>query len=93
MSFRPADIAPMLADFGVNATIGAATVRVIFDAEYEAALGTGMEAAGPRCTGATADLAAAVQGTAITINSVAYKVASHQPDGTGITTLVLERAS
>lgn len=85
-----ADIALMLQDFGVDATIGASTVRVIFDAEYEAALGTGMEAAGPRCTGATADLATAVQGTAITIAAVAYKVASHQPDGTGLTTLVLE---
>lgn len=88
-----ADLPLMLADFGVDATVGVATVRVIFDAEYEAALGSGMEALGPRVVGRTADLAAAVQGTAVTVNAVAYKVASHQPDGTGLTTLVLERTA
>lgn len=88
------DLSPFLdvaGGFAVSATIGAATVPVIFDAAYTAAAGL-VESTGPQVTGKTSDLAAAVQGTAISVNGAAYVVTGHQPDGTGITTLQLREA-
>lgn len=74
------------------ATIGGATVSVIFDKPYLAGLSGFAESSAPQCVGPSADLASAVQGTTITINAVAYRVTEHQPDGTGATTLILEQA-
>lgn len=88
------DLAPFLdiaAGFAVSAVIGVATVPVIFDATYTSAGGM-VESTGPQCTGKTSDLAAAVQGTAITVNGTAYVVTGNQPDGTGITVLQLREA-
>lgn len=93
MSYLTADTAAFLADFGVPATIGAVTVQVIFDNGYQTGLAGTIETTGPTAVGATADLAASVEGTSLVINSVTYKVADNQPDGTGMTTLVLERAA
>lgn len=88
-----ADIPVFLADFGVDAVVGGVTVPVIFDNGYQTGLAGAMESSGPTATGATADLAASVEGTSLVINSVTYKVVDNQPDGTGMTTLVLERAA
>lgn len=77
--------------FAVSATFGSATVPVIFDAAYVSAGGM-VESTGPQCQGKTSDLAAAVQGTAITINGQAYTVTGNQPDGTGMTVLQLREA-
>lgn len=88
------DLAPFLdtdTGFAVSAVVGAATVPVIFDAAYTSAGGM-VESTGPQCQGKTADLAAAVQGTAITVNGTAYVVTGNQPDGTGITVLQLREA-
>lgn len=80
-------------EFATEATIGANTVPVIFDNAYASVLDGLVESTGPACTGPTSALASAVQGTAITIDSTAYLVTHNQPDGTGITTLLLERAA
>jgi len=88
------DLTPFLdvaAGFAVSAVIGAATVPVIFDTAYTSAGGM-VESTGPQCQGKTSDLAAAVQGTAITINGQAYTVTGNQPDGTGMTVLQLREA-
>ncbi len=77
------------AGFAVNATIGAATVPVIFDNGYQSALGGMIESSGPVCQAKRADVTTVVQGTLITIAAVAYTVVSVQPDGTGVTTLQL----
>jgi hypothetical protein len=74
--------------FAVQATIGAATADVIFDAAYIGVSGL-VESTGPQCTGKTSDLAAAVQGTSIAIDGTTYVVTGNQPDGTGLTTLQL----
>lgn len=80
------------ADFGVNATIGAATVRGIFDAAYSEGFGmVGGSQPVFRC--ATAEVSSVVEGTDITINSVAYTARAVEPDGTGITLIRLEKAS
>jgi hypothetical protein len=88
------DLTPFLdvaAGFAVSAVIGAATVPVIFDAAYTSAGGM-VESTGPQCQGKSSDLAAAVQGTAITINGQPYTVTGNQPDGTGMTVLQLREA-
>lgn len=77
--------------FAVDAALGGVTVPVIFDAAYTSAGGM-VESTGPQCQGKTGDLAAAVQGTAITISGQAYTVTGNQPDGTGMTVLQLREA-
>lgn len=75
--------------FAVNATLGAATVPVIFDNAFADALGI-VAATQPVALGTSADLAAATVGGTITINAVAYTIAEIQPDGTGLTRLMLK---
>ena len=78
-------------DFGVVATIGAATVIGIFDvptAETFGMLGTD-----PTFTCAAADVPGIAAGQAVTINAVAYTVTAVRPDGTGVTVLTLEKAA
>lgn len=77
--------------FAVNATLGAATVPVIFDAAYADAIGI-VAGTSPTCLAASADVSAAAVGGAITINAVAYIIAEIQPDGTGLTRLMLQEA-
>lgn len=72
---------------------GGAQVAVIFDNGYAQSLGGMVESSMPSCQIASTDAAALVQGSAITINTVAYQVKEVHQDGTGITTLVLERAA
>lgn len=90
------DLAPFFdtdAGFAVTATVGASSFPVIFDNAYQAGLGNMIESAGPVCQAKSADVSTVVQGTAITINAVSYKVREVQPDGAGVTTLFLERAA
>ena len=82
--------AAFFADFDVPCTLGAATFAVIFDAAYVDPLGiAGTE---PRATCISADVSTATLGTAITIGGKAYTVRDKQPDGTGMTVLLLEAA-
>ena len=78
------------ADFSVPATLGAATFAVIFDAAYADPLG--IAGAEPRATCISADVSTATQGTPISINGAAFTVRDKQPDGTGLTVLLLEAA-
>jgi hypothetical protein len=79
--------------FAQNATLlGGAVMPVIFDNAYQGSMGGFVESTGPQCVAKTADVAALVQGSTITVNAIAYKVAIVQPDGTGLTTLQLELA-
>lgn len=88
------DYSTYFADFGVSAQLGGTTVRGILDAPY--ALGNvglaGMAASQPTFTCASADVPTNPVGLPITVSAVAYLIAESQPDGTGITLLVLERA-
>lgn len=88
------DHSVFLADFGVLVTLGAAQVRAIFDNGYARAdVGyAGMSTTQPSLTLATADVPASPVGLAVVADSASYAVAVHQPDGTGISILLLERA-
>jgi hypothetical protein len=88
------DLAPFFAEFAVPATVNGATVRGIFDAGWQAAeVGlVGMSSARPMLTLPTAGLSADPVGQTAVVNGISYLVAVHQPDGTGVSTLMLERA-
>ena len=80
-------------DFGVAATYNGGTVNGIFDNEFFEADAGGMVAVAiqqPRFLCRTSDVSAAAEGDGIVINSVSYVIRVVQPDGTGMTTLVLE---
>lgn len=89
------DAAAFFADFGVPATLGGTSVVGIFDNGYT--LGSvgpfGIAGAQPRFTLATAAVPANPVGQACTVAGGTYAVAEHQPDGTGISVLVLEVAA
>lgn len=88
------DLAPFFADFAVDATVNGAAVRGIFDAGWQPAeVGlVGMSSARPMLTLPTAGLSADPVGQTAVVNGISYLVAVHQPDGTGVSTLMLERA-
>ncbi|MEK9917973.1 MAG: head-tail joining protein [Pelagibacteraceae bacterium] len=85
-------------DFGVAATWtpsggAATTVNGIFDREYLAADAGGTVAFAieqPRLVCRTADVSTAAEGDALVVNSTNYTIKVVEPDGTGVTTLVLE---
>jgi hypothetical protein len=88
------------ADFGVASSYTpaggvASTVNGIFDNEFlevDPMTGLGVVSAQPRFICATADLpSAAAGGDAITISGTAYTVRVIQAEGTGVSTLVLEK--
>lgn len=80
-------------DFGVEVTVGASTIKGIFDKEYLAVQGgeADVESDAPTVLVRSSDVTAesiAVSST-LTISSASYVVVSVQPDGTGMTRLVL----
>ncbi len=88
------DLSPFFADFAVTATVDGASVSAIFDNGYQAsAVGAlGMASSMPTLTLPTASVPASPVGKAVVVAGISYTVAEHQPDGSGVSTLVLERA-
>lgn len=76
------------------ATLAGVEVAGIFDNGYT--LGSvgayGMASTQPTLTLSTANVPSAPEGQAAVVNGVAYVVASHEPDGTGVSRLLLELA-
>jgi hypothetical protein len=66
-----------------------AVVPGMFDNGSGEALG--MLGSEPRFKGDTADLTGLTYGASLSIGGTAYTVRENRPDGTGLTTLVLER--
>lgn len=83
-----------LAEFATSVTLNGVTKAAIFDEAYASGdVGPyGMASVSPAVTIATADVPAAVVSMPVVANSKNYKVAAHEPDGTGISRLVLELA-
>ena len=79
--------------FAQYATLaGGAQVPVIFDNGYAQGLAGMVETSSPSCQASTVDVAAVVQGNTMTIAATSYRVTEVHPDGTGLTTLLLELA-
>ena len=69
---------------------GALTIPVVFDAAYADPLGMAGNQPGATCLSSL--VSAMTIGAAVTINSTSYTVQAMEPDGSGITTLILRRA-
>lgn len=77
-------------DFAVSATIGTATVSGILDRQFVTV--NDVDGYHPVFMCATADVSAVAKGAACAISGVNYIVVSNQPDGTGVTNIVLREA-
>lgn len=85
------DLRIFFADFGVNATLNGASVRGIFDAGFALGeVGIGMAGTQPAYTLASASVSGDPVGQHLVVGGVTYYVAAHQPDGTGVSRLLLE---
>ncbi|MBU1864257.1 MAG: hypothetical protein KKH94_11380 [Candidatus Omnitrophica bacterium] len=81
-------------EFAVEVTLtGGAKIKGIFDDEFRALnIQDGQIASsGPQVICKSADVATVGLNAVITINAVEYKVKERQPDGTGLTTLILSK--
>lgn len=76
--------------FAVTVTIDGATVSAIFSNQSADAL----DVAGtqPVLTVKSSDVAATARGAAVVVNAVNYTVAKIEPDGTGMSRVILEKA-
>lgn len=83
-----------VSDFATSATLNGVAVSGIFDAAYAlAGAGTlGMADTRPSFTLPTASVPASPAGKTLVIGAASYVVAEHQPDGTGVSLLLLEAA-
>lgn len=64
-------------------------VPVIFDRPYAAPFDQQFDSAEPECVGASADLASLARDSLLTIDGASFRVIRAEPDGTGLTRLVL----
>jgi hypothetical protein len=78
-------------EFAVDVTYQSATIKGVFDAPFESAVEgeMGIESTLPQVLVKTSDVASAVHGQTMTINSVVYQIIGIQPDGTGMTLILL----
>ena len=86
------DPALFFTDFGVTAIVGGQTVSVIFDNGYALAGAgpLGMASSQPTLTLATASVPANPVGTAVVVGAANYTIGAHEPDGSGMSRLMLE---
>lgn len=86
MSFTE-NLDPFFADYGVAATVNGVQVIGIFDKAYQERFGV---VSGTEPILIVQSTVSAAEGQTVVIGSSSYKVASIEPDGTGITVLVLK---
>nr|SPS06214.1 protein of unknown function [Candidatus Nitrotoga fabula] len=85
------DLDVFLDEFAVTALLpGAIIVNVIFDNQYASPFD--ISASRPSCIGKSSDLDSLSFGAEIVVSGVDYVVRSVEPDGTGMTRLMLEKA-
>ncbi len=90
------DTAPFFADFAVGATLDGVAVRGIFDADHVVAEvgGSGMAACAPAFTLPSAAVPDGFSGLPLALaDGTLWRIAEHHPDGTGLSTLLLERTA
>lgn len=75
------------------ALLNGVEVAGVFDNAYRAGdIGIGMASTQPAFTTLTANVVGEAVGQLLTINGTSYYVAAHEPDGTGMSLLLLEVA-
>lgn len=85
-----ADLPTMFSDFGTDATIGAATVRGLFNDGY--AEFSNISGSQPSLLVSSQAVPSAALGASVVIGGISYTIASIQPDGAGATLLKLSEA-
>lgn len=83
----------ILSDFGVDVTVGTSTIKAIFDNPHQdVTVGGEVPFSIQECyiTARSSDLSSVGQGSTITIDSSSYVVTDIQPDGTGMSMVMLE---
>ncbi len=75
-------------DFGVAAVYQETTIKGIFGNEFVEI--NGVESSRPTYLTAVTDVPDDPHGNTIVINAINYKIVGHQPDATGLITLILE---
>jgi len=86
--------APFFSDFGVSVVLDGVSVRGIFDNEYAGSTGgVGMAMTNPALTLPTSSVPADPVGKTVVKGAESFLIAAHEPDGTGMSILLLERAS
>ena len=80
-------------EFSVDILYNAATIRGIFDNDFAVAVEgeNGVETTVPAVQVNSTEVASAVQGETMTINSIVYKITGIHPDGTGMTVILLSQ--
>jgi hypothetical protein len=80
-------------EFAVDVTYNAATIQGIFNDAFDAAVESevGIESSVPQVKVRSSDVVAAVHNETMTINSVVYNIIGLNPDGTGITVVLLSQ--
>lgn len=81
--------------FAQLVTVNSVSVKAIFNNSYAAgSVGLlGMAGSQPALEIKTADVPASPLGMAVVVNGTNYLVAAHEPDGTGMSVLLLESAA
>jgi len=77
---------PFFADFGIDATVAGVQILGVFDKAYQERFGVVSGSAPVLIVPSTVN---ATEGDAVVVSGNSYKVASVEPDGTGLTVLVL----
>lgn len=82
-------------EFASAATLAGVSVRGVFDNGYLQGDvgGNGMAGAQPMFTLATSDVPTSPVGASLVVNATSYRIAAHEPDGTGVSMLMLERTT
>jgi hypothetical protein len=80
-------------EFAVDVILNSVTIQGIFDNEFITALedDIGIETTSPQAQFKTTDVSSVVHGDIMTIDSVDYNIIGIQPDGTGMTLIVLSK--
>lgn len=80
-------------EFAVDVILNSVTIQGIFDNEFISAVEDeiGVETTIPQGQFKTSDVSTAVHGDQMTINSIVYNIIGIQPDGTGMTLILLSQ--
>lgn len=85
------NLTPFVTEFGTVATLDGALVRGIFDRDYVQAF-DGIASTSPQFVLPSASATTATTSSLLVVAGSSYRVRSVQPDGTGMTSLTLERS-
>ena len=80
-------------EFAVDITYNAGTIQGIFDDEFSSAVQgeMGIESTVPQVLVKSSDVVGIAHADLMTINTIVYKIIGIQPDGTGMTMLLLSK--